>query len=245
MTPSRISHVAVVVPARDEAERIARTIASVQRARASLPSRVRSSLVVVVDASSDATADIANEVAGPCDDVVVLVDPPAIGCVGSARAHGARIAIDGHDDELSQLWIASTDADTVVPTDWLVQHLQHADRGHVGVAGVVDLLDDAGDGVGFRRRFASVYDRTVGGSHPHVHGANLGFRADTYVAVGGWSALATGEDHDLWRRLRHHGPVLSTAASVVRTSSRRVGRAPDGFAADLVALDRTLGLAGG
>ena len=38
------------------------------------------------------------------------------------------------------------------------------------------------------------------GTHRHVHGANLGVRADLLDAVGGWRRLHTGEDHDLWQR---------------------------------------------
>ena len=57
--------------------------------------------------------------------------------------------------------------------------------------------------------------------------------ADTVVPPR-W--LTTGEDHDLWNRLRRYGPTLSTTALTVATSARRTGRAPEGFAADLSAL---------
>ena len=42
-------------------------------------------------------------------------------------------------------------------------------------------------------------ERTVhrNGTHGHVHGANMGFRGDAYLAAGGWYPLASGEDHDL------------------------------------------------
>ena len=52
---TRIRHVAVVIPARDEAETIEATVDSVERARRQLPADVTSSCVVVVDASTDAT----------------------------------------------------------------------------------------------------------------------------------------------------------------------------------------------
>jgi hypothetical protein len=64
-----------------------------------------------------------------------------------------------------------------------------------------------------------------------VYGANLGVRADAYLAVGGFGAVATGEDHHLWRRLGQAGYRRSYAAeSTVRTSARRHGRAPGGLA---------------
>ena len=69
-----------------------------------------------------------------------------------------------------------------------------------------------------------------------MHGANFGVRADAYLRAGGWGALETAEDHDLWGRLRDIGAIrLSSAALTVATSGRRVGRAPLGFAQALAA----------
>ena len=33
--------------------------------------------------------------------------------------------------------------------------------------------------------------------HPHVHGANFGIRAITYLRLGAWRPVGTGEDTDL------------------------------------------------
>ena len=69
--------------------------------------------------------------------------------------------------------------------------------------------------------------------HGHVHGANLGIRGSTYVSLGGWASLATGEDVALARRASQagHVRVARTATIPVRTSSRLVGRTNgDGFA---------------
>lgn len=71
-------------------------------------------------------------------------------------------------------------------------------------------------------------------AHPHVHGANLGFRADAYLDAGGWSDLALAEDHCLWSRVRSQGwRVASSIACVVTTSGRLKGRAEGGFADSL------------
>ncbi len=79
------------------------------------------------------------------------------------------------------------------------------------------------------------------GTHPHIHGANLGVRADRYVDVGGWADLKTAEDHDLWGRLRRTGArLLSSAHLQVVTSGRRIGRAPSGFAGALMAHNDTV-----
>jgi hypothetical protein len=64
-----------------------------------------------------------------------------------------------------------------------------------------------------------------------VHGANLGIRGDAYLALGGWPALPTGEDTELARRASSAGHlrIARTAAIPVVTSTRRAGRAPQGF----------------
>ena len=74
------------------------------------------------------------------------------------------------------------------------------------------------------------------GSIVMTSGANLGVRADRYLAAGGWADLPTAEDHDLWRRLHQTGArTCSSAKIVVATSGRRIGRAPHGFAGALAA----------
>jgi hypothetical protein len=71
--------------------------------------------------------------------------------------------------------------------------------------------------------------------HPHVHGANLGIRGDAYLGLGGWPALATGEDAELARRAARTGHLrISRTASIpVVTSTRSHSRAPHGFASYL------------
>jgi len=62
------------------------------------------------------------------------------------------------------------------------------------------------------------------------HGANLGIRGDTYLALGGWPELASGEDAELARRaaVAGHLRIARTASIPVVTSTRRAGRAPLG-----------------
>ena len=97
----------------------------------------------------------------------------------------------------------------------------------------------------FTRRYGSWQDW-----HPHVHGANLGFTARAYAAVGGFPALRTGEDRALVAALQARGyRVLRSAAAPVATSSRVKYRAPAGFGHDLATLNDgpgpLLGLRGG
>ncbi|MDT5145052.1 MAG: hypothetical protein QOI79_4419, partial [Mycobacterium sp.] len=67
--------------------------------------------------------------------------------------------------------------------------------------------------------------------HQHVHGANMGFSSDAYWRVGGFAALASGEDVDLVERFDAAGYRIHWDDTLwVTTSDRRNGRAPGGFA---------------
>jgi glycosyltransferase involved in cell wall biosynthesis len=228
-----IAHVAVIIPARDEASRIGRALHAVAEARRRLPAGVSSSCVVVADTCRDATAAIVRAASRPGVEVHVIEH--ALANVGLARRLGTLAALRAAPAPPRAVWLANTDADTVVPRTWLADQLALAADGAIAVAGTVTLDEDAP--AALLARFRATYTTHPDGTHPHVHGANLGVRADAYVAAGGWPPLRTGEDHALWRRLRRHGPLSQLAEPQVVTSARRRGRAPDGFAADLVALD--------
>jgi glycosyltransferase involved in cell wall biosynthesis len=236
---NRIRHVAVVIPARDEADTIMATIDSVERARAHLPVGVSSTTVVVVDASSDATGTIIEgrsrfpTEGRPTSSIVVRT---AHGCVGAARSVGCRVALAGSLHRPRHVWLANTDADTVVPRHWLVAQLELAERHATAVAGTVELGVDVDDHV--REQFAAGYETSPDGTHRHVHGANMGTRGDVYLLAGGWKRLHSGEDHDLWTRLGQVTTCVSSTAITVRTSARQVGRAPAGFARDIARITR-------
>ena len=156
--------------------------------------------------------------------------------VGSARALAAQVALQRFQGQPQHCWFANTDADCEVPTTWLWDHLAIALRGVHAVAGIVDVLDFSEHLPHVAQRFRETYCIQDDGTHPHVHGANLGVRADAYVSAGGWAELATAEDHDLWGRLHAGGYArVSDAALKVVTSGRRTGRAPLGFADALAA----------
>ncbi len=230
-----IRHVIVVIPAHDEVDTIGACLRSVHHACRRLPDAVSTTIVVVADSCRDRSADVARSLARSSDDVVIETDDR---CAGSARRIGVSAALLRAPVGPGDVWIASTDADTVVPVDWLTTQLALADAGIVGVAGTVRI--DAGREMS--ARFARSYPVAVDGSHQHVHGANLGFRGDVYLASGGWNALATAEDHDLWNRVRRCGRTLTTSSTCVTTSHRFVGRAPRGFAGDMAQLAMELGM---
>jgi glycosyltransferase involved in cell wall biosynthesis len=225
-------HIAIVIPARDEQELLPRCLRSVQNARRMLPSHVTSDLIVVADQSTDDTFKLARDFIQGSGTVVET----EVGCVGGARALGVRCALERYDGVRNRCWLANTDADCQVPATWLQDQLAFASAGFAAVAGIIDVDSFAEHESFVSERFRLSYLIHADGTHPHVHGANLGVRADAYLQAGGWQDLCTAEDHDLWRRLqsRRHRRV-SDAGLCVLTSGRRVGRAPLGFAGALAA----------
>jgi glycosyltransferase involved in cell wall biosynthesis len=229
--------VAVLIPARNEEVLLARCLESVIRAIGALPVTMRATVVLVSDCSTDRTAEIAYRLIGGRGSVLHT----RAGTVGTSRALAASYAIEKTAAPLSNVWLANTDADCIVPPAWLSDQIDIAASGFEAVAGIiaVDSFEEHGPEVPVR--FNRSYSIHADGTHPHIHGANLGVRADRYIDVGGWADLKTAEDHDLWGRLRQTGArVLSSAKLQVVTSGRRVGRAPSGFAGALAAHNDTV-----
>ncbi|CAD6003227.1 glycosyltransferase family 2 protein [Agreia sp. COWG] len=223
----------VVVPARDEERALPRCLDAIDAAivelrragdseHGSVP-HVR--VVIVLDRCVDNTRAIAEARAG----VETVVS--TAGQVGRARALGVEAVLLSTDVAADRIWIANTDADSAVPHDWLRHQLAAAQAGDVALIGAVrpdsEGLDDS-------RLSSYLADHPLRDDHDNVHGANLGVRADAYLAVGGFASVATGEDVRLVDALVARGLRLrSTSHGAVVTSSRLVGRAPDGYAAAL------------
>ncbi len=219
-------HVGVVIPACDEAETIERCV---RAARIALhAARPRSGRIVVVcDSCNDDTAALAQHALQGDGEVITCATRSA----GAARKLGtSRLITRFEDDAVASLWIANTDADTFVRPDWIERQLEYADRDCGAVAGIVAIDGSGPQTPGLLRAFLRDYPIHADGTHPHVHGANIGFRADAYLAAGGWRDQALAEDHCLWQRLRTHWPCASAASIVVDTSGRLEGRAAGGFA---------------
>jgi glycosyltransferase involved in cell wall biosynthesis len=227
-----LSHIVVLIPARNEEDLLPRCLISVLRACSVLPATTSYDIIVSVDSSTDKTRAIAKHMLKGHGTVV---DTDA-GCVGQARIQAAETALLRYTGPIENCWIANTDADCVVPEDWLLDQIALAEYGFHAIAGVVDVDSYFEHDSGMEYLFRASYVIHADGTHPHVHGANLGIRADAYLRAGGWAGLATAEDHDLWRRLLEVGTRRTSVAYLsVITSGRRVGRAPHGFADALAA----------
>jgi cellulose synthase/poly-beta-1,6-N-acetylglucosamine synthase-like glycosyltransferase len=219
--------VGIVVPAQNEEATIERCIRSVL---ASCDASERCSegwMVLVADRCTDRTAEFARDAIGSRGDVLIS----SAGSPGTARRLGsAAVMHHFRTRDPQRIWLANTDADTHVPLDWISTHLEHADANAGAVAGIVEL-DTLGLRADVHELYRTTYEVAPDGTHTHVHGANLGVRADAYLDAGGWSDVTVAEDHCLWGRLLGRGwRVRSPASSVVLTSGRLQGRAQGGFA---------------
>ncbi|MFD1715765.1 glycosyltransferase [Amnibacterium flavum] len=219
---AQIELVGVVMPVRNEAALLPRALdalaESMAQARESTGVELR--LLVVDDASSDGSADIAAARAG-----VELLRSSARS-VGAARALGAAALLDGRAPE--RVWIASTDGDSAVPANWVLTHLRFAAAGAEALRGSIrpDPADLTLEQLDLWGRLNPPSE-----SHPHIHGCNLGVRGDRYLQAGGFGGEEADEDVRLVIRLTAIGArVLSTDSAPVLTSARTHGRTPDGFA---------------
>lgn len=232
----RVSRLGVVVPAHKEEDLICGCLDALARASAHPRlSRVHLRVAVVLDSCRDATAEL-------CRKAGVETLTVGVRNVGVARATGYNYLARTWADQVTNrrqagtlVWLASTDADTRVAPDWFVVQLDLADGGADATFGVVDVDTWSGHPAAVPAMFAGRYTNTgindpLG--HPHVHGANMGFRLSAYDAVGGFAPLAVGEDQDLSDRFDTEPgiTVVRTPALRVTTSSRTAARAAGGFA---------------
>ena len=256
--PSPRLRLSVVVPARDEAGRLPTLLAALaaQRDAQGRPfARGTVEALVLVNNSTDGSADVVRTLAPPWVRVVEVAFAPPLAHVGRARqmlmdAACVRLLDTGRPDGL----ICSTDADTRPAPDWLAATLdEFGDPAGVdAVGGRALLLPDerAALAPAVRRLYLLelAYRRAVEElrglyapdawdptpRHHHHFGASLAVRADAYAAVGGMPARPMHEDIALVHALWAAGSKVRHSARVhVYTSARVRGRAAGGLAADV------------
>jgi len=217
-----ISSVVVAVPAKNEAELVGACLHSIERAVAAAQTSrgVTVRTVVTLDGCTDETALVATA-AGVA---TVVTDHVGVGLARDAAIGTGLRALGSPARRLT--WIACTDADTVVPPDWLCAQLRHADDGVDALLGTVQPATAPTQRSGAWHE----HHRLVEG-HDHIHGANLGLRASAWAEAGGFGPLRVHEDVDLVSRVRR-GPfrVAATDTTRVTTSARPRSRVTGGFA---------------
>jgi glucosyl-3-phosphoglycerate synthase len=231
----------IVIPARDEEERIAGCLAALG---AQTVPRDEFEVIVVLDACSDRTGQVAACAAIEHSLRLSLLDGPGTGA-GAARRAGLDAAAErllacGLEDGL----VACTDADSRPASDWLARQLEHVRAGARAIAGLIELAPEEAfrlaPGVLRRRerdaawRLARVRETDPGAAHHHFAGASIGVTAGVYRAVGGLEPVAALEDAAFAERLTRAAiPILRTDDVRVRTSARAIGRAARGLSVDL------------
>lgn len=206
--------IGVVIPAHNEESYIEQCLRSVKKAAEHPSLNGRPVIILVVlDACTDRTCELSEALGAS-------VLHAEFNNVGKSRGEGANRLL-----KLGSTWLAFTDADTVVPYDWLTcQVACEADA----VCGVVNV--DSWDGYGDRVRehYMSLYK--FEDDHRHVHGANFGVSAKAYLRAGGFQPLSSHEDVQLVADLESVGArIVWTASNPVTTSARCDFKCREGF----------------
>jgi glycosyltransferase involved in cell wall biosynthesis len=220
--------IGVCLPIHNEEQTLPRALAALQEAiHRAEASAISCTLVAVLDDCSDRSEDLVRQWAFAATIPTLVIECSARN-VGCARQTGFLALIEACNQvDRSRLWLATTDADSEVPSDWLTHQIDCLNRDVEFWAGRVEVLDWTGRASATSRLWNDAYRS----EWAPIHGANLGISADLFLRVGGFPPLICGEDD----ALRH--AVIRSGASVyhdwrapVKTSSRSVARAPAGFA---------------
>jgi Glycosyltransferase like family 2 len=221
----------VVIPARDEADRIIDCLGSLAGQGADV--------LVVANNCDDATSELARKAGAAVIDCTI-----ADGGVGAARRLGV---VEGMRRLANLRWLMTSDADCVVAPDWVDVNRAHLEAGAAAVCGLVLPIahEHAALPPALLRR-AALEDRfldlkarleaklTGRAGHEQTPGASLAFDPAAYFAAGGFAPMPTHEDRAIILRLKSMGlPVVHDRNVTVRASCRLEGRAPGGMAAAL------------
>ncbi|MBN1306628.1 MAG: polysaccharide deacetylase family protein [Chitinispirillaceae bacterium] len=164
----------------------------------------RREIIVVDNASTDTTAAI-------------------------AAAHGCRIVhepLKGYNRAITAGFnaakgdiIACTDADTVVPENWLSTIVTDLSNENVVACGGLFKFHDGP----FWLKLMALF---FGKFNYHISGANMAVWKHAYLRSGGFSLdVNLGADVEIGKRLKRFGDVVIDRSLVVATSSRRFARA--------------------
>lgn len=202
--------VSVVIPAFNEEKSISATLESLAKQQTDLSFEV----IVVDNASTDRTAEVANSFA---DRLSIRVISESRKGRGQARTTGFAAA----QGEI----IFSTDADTWLPSDWLqVMTEPFVDSSVVAVTSVPKITDAGPLTNWVYNNFGATYfyfHQLMSNSHPLV-GFSFAVRREAYNASGGFNPqLLSEEDVDLGLRVGKVGKIVLVRSTNVITSGRR------------------------
>lgn len=213
---AKVVKISVVIPALNEGAQIGHCLASLTRQRFT-----DFEVIVVDNGSSDDTVEVAQWFG--CR-VLFEVERGAT----AARQHG----FDAASGEI----IASTDADTVVPPNWLelIEASFREDPNQVGVYGPILLRDQ--EGIDYATLYEHLFawflriNHTLG--RPHFCGPNFAVKRDAFREVLGFRAngafYTKAEDLQLSLKIKQLGTIRFMKELVAYTSGRKL-IPPDNF----------------
>jgi hypothetical protein len=240
----RVAKSVVAIPVRDEADRIGACLAA-------LNAQIRppDAVVLLLNNSTDTTETIARGMRLHLRfslDITSVALPPAQASAGHARRLAMQSAADQVGDDGILL---TTDADAIVPPDWVVRNLHALDKQTDIVCGraVIDPVeaalipahlheDDAREShlIALLDMLAWMLDPEPHDPmprHTEASGASLAVRVDAFRRAGGIPNIRSGEDRAFVRALWmsdarvRHDPTIQ-----VVVSGRIIGRAEGGMA---------------
>jgi glycosyltransferase involved in cell wall biosynthesis len=185
--------ISVVVPTYNEEANIASCLESL--CNQTLP-RERYEIIVVDGNSKDRTREIAERYA----DLVFVQTSKK---VGGARNDGAKAA----KGEI----IATTDADCIIPPDWL-ERIEEDFADHPDAVQVFGLVYPKEKGIknAASLALANFFSRLGALTHTlyYTLGCNTAFRREVFMQIGMYRCIDAGDDLEIARRTRKVGTVL-------------------------------------
>lgn len=240
----------IAIPVRNEAERIARCLKAID-GQAGLP-QGRLGLVLFLNNCTDGTERIVADLVPQMSVPVRVIERVHAGAhAGWARRAAMDAAVAWLEEEgtAEAATLLTTDADSIVPPDWVAANLAALGAGADAVAGRVELIPEEAallpPSLPARGRLEDAYDALIteleARIDPDPHdpwpchrttiGASLAVRLPAYRDVGGMPEIPLGEDGAFVGALLERGfRVRHDRAVIVLISARLTGRAAGGVA---------------
>lgn len=197
--------ISVIVPTYNEESNIEQCLQSL--ANQSIP-RSEYEIIVVDGNSKDRTREIAEKYA----DLVFIQTRKKVG--------GARN--DGAEASKGDI-IATTDADCIIPRDWLARiEAGFSDPSVVQLYGLVEPIEP-----GIRHKISLALANTFSRLGYYTHtlyytlGCNTAFRREAFFEAGMYRTIDAGDDLEIARRMRQIGRVKLDGKLRVKFSMRR------------------------
>lgn len=199
--PKQLPSVSVVIPAYNEEKRLAKTLRALQKQTY----KGQVEIIVVNNNSTDKTAAVAKK----------------FGAIVIHEAHkGVAYSRQTGFTRASGQLIATTDADTIVPRNWLNRLVSEftTKPNAVAVSGMYNFYDGSIP----LKTMTTLFNYPLFCLFRWYSGANLMVKREAFFAVGGFNvSINLSEDSDLCVRLRNVGKVYRLPFFKVQTSARR------------------------